>query len=44
MKWDLYYLVMNNNWHVDFCASAEEVAGPNQQQGTTSWPQTPGRC
>jgi hypothetical protein len=26
------------------CVVAEKVAGPNQQQGTTSRPQTPGRC
>jgi hypothetical protein len=29
MNWDFYYLVMNNNWHVDFCAGAKEVAEPN---------------
>jgi len=44
MKWDFYHLIMNNKWHVDFCVGAEEIAGLNQQQGTTSCPQTPGRC
>jgi hypothetical protein len=44
MKWYFYHLVMNNNWHVDFCVDVEEVAGPNQQEGTTSRSQTSGRC
>jgi hypothetical protein len=34
---------MNEQWCSN-CVGTEKAAGPNQQQGTSSQAQTPGRC